>query len=94
MVGGVRQHSPATVALGAADDRLPPEFPNFAAAENLLHTDRVDLIYQDRSTSSRRVPSTVALNHHIYVYTLHLYNIFFIFIVYNNLIPSRIIKLK
>lgn len=48
MVGGVRQHSTATVALGAADGRLPPKFPDSAAAENLLHTDRVDLTEIDR----------------------------------------------
>lgn len=48
VVGGVRQHSTADVALGAADDRLPPEFPDSAAAENLLHTHRVDLTEIDR----------------------------------------------
>lgn len=43
MVGGVRQHFAAAVAVGVTDDRLPPEFPDLAAAANLLHTDRVDL---------------------------------------------------
>lgn len=76
MVGGVRQHSAATVALGAADDRLSPEFPNFAAAENLLHTDRVDLTEINR-------------HHHIYVYRIK--NIFFFlyFLVYNNIVENN-----
>lgn len=43
MVGGVCQYFAAAVAFGAADDRLPPKFPDLAAAANLLHTDRVDL---------------------------------------------------
>lgn len=43
MVGGIRQHFAVAVAVGVADDRLPPEFPDLAAAPNLLHTDRVDL---------------------------------------------------
>lgn len=48
VVGGVRQHSTATIALGAADDRLLPQFPDFAAAENLLHPNRADLIKINR----------------------------------------------
>lgn len=43
MAGGIRQYFAAAVAVGAADDRLPSEFPDLAAAANLLHTDRVDL---------------------------------------------------
>lgn len=43
MAGGIRQHFAADVAVGAADGRLPPEFPDPAAAPDLLHTDRIDL---------------------------------------------------
>lgn len=43
MAGGVRQHFAVAVAVGVTDDRLPPEFPDLAAAANLLHTDRIDL---------------------------------------------------
>lgn len=43
VAGGVRQHPAAAVALGAADDRLPAEFPDPAAAQDVLHTGRVDL---------------------------------------------------
>lgn len=43
MVGGIRQHFAAAVAVGVADDRLSSQFPDFAATTNLLHTDRVDL---------------------------------------------------
>lgn len=60
MVGGVRQHSAATVALGPADDRLPSEFPDFAAAENLLHTDRVHLTEINRQ-SRRSVTFTFTM---------------------------------
>jgi len=43
VVGGLCQHSAAAVAAGVADDGLPTEFPHSAAAEDVLHTDRVDL---------------------------------------------------
>lgn len=43
MVGAVRQCFATAVALGAADARVSPGFSDFAAAENLLHTDRIDL---------------------------------------------------
>jgi len=51
VVGGVCQHSAAAVATGVADDGLPTEFPHPAAAEDVLHTDRVDL--KPRSTIRR-----------------------------------------
>jgi len=43
VVGGLCQHSAAAVATGVADNGLPTEFPDPAAAEDVLHTDRVDL---------------------------------------------------
>lgn len=43
MVGAVRQFFAVAVALGAADARFSPGFSDFTAAEDLLHTDRIDL---------------------------------------------------
>lgn len=53
MVGGIRQHFAAVVAFGVADDRLPPEFSNLAAAPHLLHTDRVDMTAMMKSIADR-----------------------------------------
>lgn len=70
MVGGVRQHSTANVTLGAADDRLPPEFPDSAAAENLLHTHRIDLTETDR-----HITFTIRYTFYINVYSNTVENI-------------------
>lgn len=62
MVGGVRQHPAAPVAPGAADDGLPAEFPDPAAAQDVLHTDRVDLNRTAAGRSERSLDPRVSIN--------------------------------
>lgn len=67
MVGALRRSPAITVASGAVADRLPTKFPDIAASENVLHTDRIHMTddlgwYRGKRRSNRGVSFYVFLS--------------------------------